>query len=282
VIRSSSCTSTPSPRSPGAPARSRIVGAARQSEQQNPAPAPADRSDDLHHRHPPTTSPSIPNPAHTRPVTSNFTMHSAHCGHPSDRRNRPAPTSAASRGHEHSHGQQASSHRVKITNSIRNRGQHEFPDRRHERGRVVAGPSLQMPCTGEPTGRHPHSRCPGCVPILRPTRRRPTCRTRHAPMPMRGLNSRSLPTRSRTLAVSPTAFAGSRRGSLSSPRPSAGTSRHSSALPTHRTTHGEPAQTGHQGFRSLLHLPVALRRRHRPCPSGVCLGAPLLEDRRRS
>ncbi|MFF3249129.1 hypothetical protein ACFYWY_36620, partial [Streptomyces sp. NPDC002870] len=31
-----------------------------------------------------------------------------------------APTSAAPREHEHSHGQQTSPHRVKITNSIRN------------------------------------------------------------------------------------------------------------------------------------------------------------------
>ncbi|WP_234437159.1 hypothetical protein [Streptomyces maremycinicus] len=34
--------------------------------------------DDLHRSHRPTTSTSIPNPAHTRPVTSNFTMHSSH------------------------------------------------------------------------------------------------------------------------------------------------------------------------------------------------------------
>lgn len=33
--------------------------------------------DDLHRSHPPTTSTSTPNPTHTRPVTSNFTMHTA-------------------------------------------------------------------------------------------------------------------------------------------------------------------------------------------------------------
>ncbi|MCX4966286.1 sugar nucleotide-binding protein [Streptomyces sp. NBC_00654] len=37
-------------------------------------------TDDLRRSHPPTTSTSIPNPAHTRPVTCNFTMHSAQCG----------------------------------------------------------------------------------------------------------------------------------------------------------------------------------------------------------
>ncbi|MCX4908637.1 hypothetical protein OHA11_30865 [Streptomyces sp. NBC_00878] len=35
-------------------------------------------TDDLRRSHPLTTSTSIPNPAHTRPVTYNFTMHSAH------------------------------------------------------------------------------------------------------------------------------------------------------------------------------------------------------------
>ncbi|WSG28267.1 reverse transcriptase domain-containing protein [Streptomyces europaeiscabiei] len=35
-------------------------------------------TDDLHRSHPPVTSPSIENPAHTRPVTCNFTMHTAH------------------------------------------------------------------------------------------------------------------------------------------------------------------------------------------------------------
>ncbi|KPI01768.1 hypothetical protein OK006_7957 [Actinobacteria bacterium OK006] len=37
-------------------------------------------TDDLHRSHPPTTSTSIPNPAHTRPMTSNITMHSAQSG----------------------------------------------------------------------------------------------------------------------------------------------------------------------------------------------------------
>jgi hypothetical protein len=36
-------------------------------------------TDDLHRSHPPATSPGIENPAHTRPVTCNFTMHTAHC-----------------------------------------------------------------------------------------------------------------------------------------------------------------------------------------------------------
>lgn len=35
-------------------------------------------TDDLHRSHQPTTSTSAPNPAHTRPVTSNFAMHTAH------------------------------------------------------------------------------------------------------------------------------------------------------------------------------------------------------------
>ena len=34
-------------------------------------------TDDLHRSHPPATSPSIEDPAHTRPVTCNFTMHTA-------------------------------------------------------------------------------------------------------------------------------------------------------------------------------------------------------------
>lgn len=42
-----------------------------------PDNASSDRSDDLHHGHRPPTSMSTPNPAHTRPVTCNFTMHSA-------------------------------------------------------------------------------------------------------------------------------------------------------------------------------------------------------------
>ena len=37
------------------------------------------RRADLGGRHPPANSPSIPNPAHTSPVTCNFTMHSAQC-----------------------------------------------------------------------------------------------------------------------------------------------------------------------------------------------------------
>lgn len=34
-------------------------------------------TDDLHRSHPPATGTSIENPAHTRPVTCNFTMHTA-------------------------------------------------------------------------------------------------------------------------------------------------------------------------------------------------------------
>jgi hypothetical protein len=36
-------------------------------------------TDDLRRSHPPTTSTSTPNPTHTRPATSNFTMHTARC-----------------------------------------------------------------------------------------------------------------------------------------------------------------------------------------------------------
>ncbi|WSG28152.1 transposase [Streptomyces europaeiscabiei] len=36
-------------------------------------------TDDLHGSHPPATSPSIENPAHTRSMTCNFTMHTAQC-----------------------------------------------------------------------------------------------------------------------------------------------------------------------------------------------------------
>ncbi|PBC92599.1 hypothetical protein BX281_0277 [Streptomyces sp. Ag82_O1-15] len=35
-------------------------------------------TNDLHRSHPPATSTSIENPAHTRPVSCNFTMHTAH------------------------------------------------------------------------------------------------------------------------------------------------------------------------------------------------------------
>lgn len=39
-------------------------------------------TDDLHRGHPPVTSPSTPEPAHTRPTTCSFTMHTAHwCAH---------------------------------------------------------------------------------------------------------------------------------------------------------------------------------------------------------
>jgi hypothetical protein len=35
-------------------------------------------TDDLHRSYPPAASPSIPSAAHNRPVTCNFTMHTAH------------------------------------------------------------------------------------------------------------------------------------------------------------------------------------------------------------
>lgn len=56
-----------------------LVGAASvgQGNQTEAAGAAVDKSNDLHHGHPPTTSTSVPPTLHTRAVTCNFTMRSA-------------------------------------------------------------------------------------------------------------------------------------------------------------------------------------------------------------
>lgn len=98
VIRSSSCMLTPARTLPAyRPVTDRRRGTATGVAE--PEEAPTNESDDLHRGHGPTTSTSnLPTP-HTRHVTNNFTMRSAHW--PAGRRNQ---------AHEIAKGRAESSH----------------------------------------------------------------------------------------------------------------------------------------------------------------------------